>query len=137
MKYMKNVKGLCIVALVLMLVAAIFAGCAAKQPQPANPPKYTVYCGLNDADTGSQIISVEEAQEAARKIFTDNGFGYTEFVAYGAYVENGTVFENDTLVYEFYFNEKADVDNVTKEIKETLNLSSVLVAKGGTDYYMY
>ena len=136
MKYMKNVKRLCIVAMTLMLVAAIFAGCAAKQPQPANPPKYTVYCGLNDADAGKQIISVEEAQQTARKIFTDNGFGYTEFVAYGAYVENGTVFENDTLVYELYFSEKADIDNVTKEIKETLNLFSVLVAKGGTDYYM-
>ena len=135
MKYMKNVKRLYIVAMALMLAAAVFAGCAAKQ-QPENPPKYTIYCGLNDADTGSQIISVEEAQEAARKIFTDNGFGYTEFVAYGAYVENGTVFENDTLVYELYFSEKGDIDNVTKEIKETLNLFSVLVAKGGTDYYM-
>ena len=132
---MKNVKRLYIVAMALMLAAAVFAGCAAKQ-QPENPPKYTIYCGLNDADTGSQIISVEEAQEAARKIFTDNGFGYTEFVAYGAYVENGTVFENDTLVYELYFSEKGDIDNVTKEIKETLNLFSVLVAKGGTDYYM-
>jgi len=134
---MKNVKRLCIVAMTLMLAAAVFAGCAAKQQQPENPPKYTIYCGLNDADTGKQIISVEEAQKVARKIFTDKGFGYTEFVAYGAYVENGTVFENDTLVYEFYFNQKADIDNVTKEIKETLNLSSVLVAKGGTDYYMY
>ena len=135
MKYMKNVKKLCIVAMTLMLAAAVFAGCAAKQ-QPENPPKYTIYCGLNDADAGKQVISVEEAQQTARKIVTDKGFGYTEFVAYGAYVENGTVFENDTLVYEFYFNNKDDVAKVADEIKKTLNLSSVLIAEGGTDYYM-
>ena len=31
---------------------------------------------------------------------------------------------------------ESDIASLKQQIKETLNLSSVLVAKGGTDYYM-
>lgn len=68
--------------------------------------KYVLYCGLNDAGTGSQVYSVADAQEAARKIITDKGLGYTEYVTYGAYTENGAVKENDTLVYVLFYVEK-------------------------------
>lgn len=34
---------------------------------------------------------------------------------------------NDTLVYALFYVEEADTEAVVKEIKETLNLASVLV----------
>ena len=96
--------------------------------------KYVLYCGLNDADTGNQVYSVADAQEAARKIITDKGLGYTEYVTYGAYTENGAVKENDTLVYVLFYVEKADAQSVAKEIKEKLNLSAVLVEEVANSY---
>ena len=93
-----------------------------------------LYCGLNDADTGNQVYSVADAQEAARKIITDKGLGYTEYVTYGAYTENGAVKENDTLVYVLFYVGKADAQSVAKEIKEKLNLSAVLVEEVANSY---
>ena len=96
--------------------------------------KYVLYCGLNDAGTGSHVYSVADAQEAARKIITDKGLGYTEYVTYGAYTENGAVKENDTLVYVLFYVGKADAQSVAKEIKEKLNLSAVLVEEVANSY---
>lgn len=93
-----------------------------------------LYCGLNDADTSSQVLTVADAQAAARKVITDKGLGYTEYVTYGAYTEYGAVKGNDTLVYVFFYVEKADAQSVAKEIKETLHLAAVLVEEVANSY---
>ncbi len=117
--------------LAVCMMCLCFVGCNNTGKKQV---KYVLYCGLNDADTGNQVYSVADAQEAARKIITDKGLGYTEYVTYGAYTENGAVKENDTLVYVLFYVEKADAQSVAKEIKEKLNLSAVLVEEVANSY---
>lgn len=117
--------------LAVCMMCLCFVGCNNTGKKQV---KYVLYCGLNDADTGNQVYSVADAQEAARKIITDKGLGYTEYVTYGAYTENGAVKENDTLVYVLFYVKKADAQSVAKEIKEKLNLSAVLVEEVANSY---
>lgn len=127
-----------IISILLLVVMAVglLAGCGAAKTgnESEVPTAYSLYCGLNDADTGTQIVSTEEAQKTARKVITDKGFGYTEHVAYGAYTEDGEAIENVTLVYEMYFMEKEEIDEVADEIREALNLTPVLIVEGSQNY---
>ena len=118
-----------IVLIVLVFAAcACLAGCAPDETSGGEVQvKYAVYCSLNDADTGTQMLSVEEAQKLARGVITDRGLGYTEYVAYGGFVDGDKINGNDTLVYTFFFIEKTDAQAVAVEIKESLNLASVLM----------
>lgn len=122
----------------LMMACVVFicvcTSCAHSE-QAENPPKFTLYCGLNDADAGKQILTADEAKDIARTIIIDNGCGYTEFVAYGGYQSGDTVISNDTLVYEIYFAEAATVEKITKEIQAELNLMPILVSEGASSYH--
>lgn len=120
---------------VAMSVCAL-AGCTANKTNDKSgvPVAYSLYCGLNDADTGTQIISTEEAQKIARKVITDKGFGYTEHVAYGAYTEDNKSIENVTLVYDMFFLEYEDIETVADEIRAELNLTPILIVEGSHSY---
>ena len=115
-------KKIIVLALAFCMICCCLVACNSAED---TEQKFTVYFGLNDKDTGTQVLTVEEAQAAARKMITDNGFGYTEYVTHGGYVENGVVIENDTLVYMMIFIERADAEAVAEEIKEELNLASI------------
>ena len=90
-------------------------------------PEFYLYCGLNDADTSTQVLTVEQAQAEARKVITDLGYGYTEYVTYGGYIDGSDVKENDTIVYMLIFMERADAENIAKKLKQELNLASVMI----------
>lgn len=129
-------KKVIITLLLAAMSVSLFAGCDAAKPEneSAVPVAYSLYCGLNDADTGTQLIPTEEAQKIARKIITDKGFGYTEHVGYGAYTENNKSIENVTLIYDMFFLEKADIDKVADEIRAALNITPVLVVEYSQNY---
>ena len=109
-------KKIVIALLLVVMSVGVFAGCSASKNENAVPVAYSLYCGLNDADTGTQLISTEEAQAIARKIITDKGYGYTEHVCFGAYTEDNKAIENVTLIYDMFFIEKADIDTIADEI---------------------
>ncbi len=119
-------KKMILVALALCMMCCL-AGCNNANGSEEQQVKYVLYCGLNDADTGDQALAVEDAKEDARKVITDKGFGYTEYITYGAYTENGMVKGNDTLVYVLFYMEEADAKAIAADIKEELNLASVLI----------
>ena len=130
----KTVKLISMTILAVLLLCA-FAGCSGNNNDDSNVPvQYSIYCGLNDEDTGTQVIATEEAQQIARKIITDKGFGYTEYITYGAYTENGMVKGNDTLVYVLFYVEEADAKAIASDIKEELNLASVLIEEVSDRY---
>ena len=108
--------------------------CFASQVQTENQYTYTLYCGLNDAATGTQLLSIQEAQKIARKIILDHKCGYTEIVSYGAYQENDKVIGNDTLIYKFIFSQKTIVEKIAKEIKNKLNLVPILMVEEISSY---
>ena len=124
-------------AAILLVVAVLLCVCAAcgqTAPVSENPPKYTLYCGLNDADTGTQLLTLAEAQELARGIIIDKGCGYTELVAYGAYESDGTLISNETLVYEILFADVEVIEEIAAEIQAALNLGPILLEEGSTVY---
>lgn len=129
-------KKVIITLLLAVMSLSLLAGCgtAKTENESTVPIAYSLYCGLNDADTGTQIISTEEAQKIARKVITDKGFGYTEHAAYGAYTENNKSIENVTLIYDMYFIEKEDIDKVADEIRAALNLTPILIVEGSQNY---
>lgn len=122
--------------LLVVMSVCLLAGCgSAKQENESDVPvAYSLYCGLNDEDAGTQIVSTEKAQEIVRKIITDKGFGYTEHVGYGAYTEDNKSVENVTLIYDLFFIEKEDIDKIADEIREVLNLTPVLVVEYSRNY---
>ena len=124
-------KKVLIMILALCMICASFVSCGNSEETQV---KYLLYCGLNDADSGNQTLTVADAQEDARKIITDKGLGYTEYVTYGAYTDNGTVKGNDTLVYVICYAKAEDVEAVAKDIKKELNLASVLFEEVESSY---
>ena len=128
----KRIIALCLLV-ICMLGLVCMAGCQQSEEAPA-PNKFTMYVGLNDV-SGTQKLDIPTAQTAVRSIFLDNGLGYTEFVAKGAYLEDGTPIENDTLVYEFMFVEKDQVLAIADEVKSTLNLATILIEEEYVEYY--
>ena len=110
----------------LIVIAAALSGCAG-QTSPAKC--YRAYFGLNDAAVGSQLLSAADAAEQIRAILTESGVGYTEYVAYGAYVEGETVTGDATLVYEFFYTDKELVQSIVSRAKSALNLASVLLVE--------
>ena len=117
--------------IVIIFSISLLTSCSSDKQQE----KFTVYFGLNDATTGNQILTLDEAKKQLRTLFIKEGIGYTEYVAYGAYTEKGEVKGNDTLIYEFYFVKKTDVTAVVSKAKKQLNLESVLINEESSDYY--
>lgn len=122
-----------LVALAICMMSC-FVGCNNTNGSEEQQVKYVLYCGLNDADTGDQVLTVEDAKEDARKVITDKGFGYTEYITYGAYTENETVKGNDTLVYVLFYVEEADAKAIAADIKEKLHLASILIEEAQNSY---
>ena len=117
----KKISFICPLAALIAVVAFALTACGGDND------KFMVYFGLNDAVTGSQKVETAEAQSVIRKIITDKGVGYTEYVAYGAYNEDDKVVENATLVYAIVFVDKDTVLEIIAEAKTRLNLASVMI----------
>ncbi len=127
---------------ILMLAIAIlaFSGCSsqANNQDPWNEDvQYLVHFGLNDKDTGEQIISMEKAQQLIQDICVEKGVGFTVYNAYGAYVEDGTPQTNDTLVFSLVLVTEDTVNEIANEAMEKLNLASVFIIKDSVDYVIY
>lgn len=58
-------KKIVLVVLAVCMMCLCFVGC---NNTGKNQVKYVLYCGLNDADTSSQVLTVADAQAAARKV---------------------------------------------------------------------
>ena len=65
-------KKVLIMILALCMICASFVSCGNSEETQV---KYVLYCGLNDADSGNQTLTVADAQEDVRKIITDKGLG--------------------------------------------------------------
>lgn len=131
---MKKLSKLISVMMLAVLLLCAFTGCSGNNDDAKVPTQYSLYCGLNDQDTGKQIISTEKAQKIARKIITDKGDGYTEHVNYGAYTENGEAVENVTLTYDLFFIEYEEIEQIADEIRDALNLTPILIVEGSHNY---
>ena len=122
--------------LVVVSVLLLLSGCG-QQSDQAKEMVYHVYFGLNDADTGKQEVSMDDASSYIRGVIESYGYGYTEHRTYGAYTENGESKGNDTLVYMLIFVEEENVEEIANEVVDHLNLASVLCQKEEMPYTFY
>lgn len=123
--------------LTVLALSFVISGCqknGENAVEDGTEKYYTVSFGLNDAQTNKQEISTEDACTAIRRIITDKGLGYTEYITYGAYTENGKSVENVTLVYFLVYMEKSDVDSIVDTAKSELNLKSVLIQESSAKF---
>lgn len=127
---MKKIK--IILMLLSITVLLLLFGCESKTVENSSEKYYKIYFALNDDKT--ETLSVSEASTVIREIIIGKSLGYTEYKAHGAYVENGMIHENDTLVYLLVFVERKDVESIADEAREKLNLRSILIEEGSAEY---
>ena len=99
--------------------------------------KYTLYVGLNDKDTKTQLISTLEAYKICNNILLHYTDGATIFEANGLYRhEDGTFVLEKTLRIELLFATKAIIDKIVTDLKVAFNQESIAVQKEIIDSYL-
>lgn len=91
--------------------------------------KYTLYIGLNDKDTHTQIISDINARNIVANICASRDVCVTVSDARGVYKhDDGTVVIENTLRCEFVDCEKSIIKAIANDSKRALNQESVMLS---------
>ncbi len=100
--------------------------------------QYVMYLGTNDKDTNKPVFTQEEAKEKAREILIRHFGGYTLQEANGGWVdEDGTVYQEYTLVIYLSSTTAEKVHAAADELIETFHQSSVLIQANPTTTEFY
>ena len=126
------------ILIALLLSCLILGGCMANPDSGQEGVKYTLYIGLNDKDTYTQLISTEEAVKKVSAIALKHADGFTLYQGQGAYLDDQGVetFEN-CLVLEFFDLDETKVRVIMDEVIKELNQSSILVEREKVSYEFY
>lgn len=90
--------------------------------------KHTLYLGLNDKDTKTQIINTIEAYKIVSNILAADFGGGTIFEAQGIYKhDDGTIVFEKTLRIEILFAETPQIKTLVNTLKKVFNQESVAV----------
>lgn len=98
----------------------------------------TLYIGLNDKDTYTQLIETEDARAAVDEICLKYAGGFTAFEARGGWTdENGISMHENTLVYMISGASRSQITAIMDEVLEELNQSAILVSTEKTETFYY
>lgn len=90
--------------------------------------KHTLYLGLNDKDTKTQLINTIEAYKIVSNILAADFGGGTIFEAQGIYKhDDGTIVFEKTLRIEILFAETSQIKTLVNTLKKVFNQESVAV----------
>lgn len=90
--------------------------------------KFTLYLGLNDKDTKTQLVSTLEAYKIVTNVLKTYTDGATVFEANGIYKhDDGTFTTENTLRIELLFVERETVKTIVDILKQVLNQESIAV----------
>lgn len=90
--------------------------------------KYTLYLGLNDKDTKTQLVSTLEAYKVVTNVLKTYTDGATIYEARGIYKhDDGTFTTENTLRIELLFVERETVKTIVDILKQVLNQESIAV----------
>ena len=143
-----NNKNTNIIALVLAVIAlclSIFSMSRSMKPAPAAPAEeeqkdiqYVLYLGTNDKDTNVPVFAPDEAKAKAEEILINYFGGYTVQEANGGWIDdNGTVYQENTIVIYLSDTDLEQVHSVCDELIRVFNQSSVLVQANETTTEFY
>jgi hypothetical protein len=109
---------------------------AAEETAPAAEEKkdvqYVLFLGTNDKDTNKPVFTQAEAMEQAKKILMDRFGGYTIQEAHGGWVDNGTLYQEYTLVIYLSDTTLDQVHAAAAEMVDVFHQSSVLIQENAT-----
>ena len=123
-------KGLITAIIILFLILGL-SGCTEKDNTGfENTVKYTMYIGLNDKDTYTQLISYEAAEKTVSSIALQYVEGFTAYSAKGTYKDDKDVVTSEnSLVLEFEDATEDQMKAIMDEVLKALNQHSVLLEK--------
>lgn len=99
--------------------------------------QYVLYLGTNDKDTNTPVFTQAEAMEKAREILLRNFGGYTIQEAHGGWIDNGTEYQEYTLVIYLSDTTPEKVHAAADELVSTFRQSSVLIQENPTKTEFY
>lgn len=117
----------------VVVLCFTFSGCSLQaRTEDGNEDiiKYTMYIGLNDKDTYTQLISYEEAEEKVSNIALKYVDGFTVLSAKGAYKDGkGIITNENSLVFQFLYVTDEQMKSIMDEVLKELNQNSILLEK--------
>ena len=99
--------------------------------------QYVMYLGTNDKDTNKPVFTEAEAQEQVKDILIRHFGGYTIQEASGGWIDEGTVYQEYTLVIYLSDTTEEAVHAAADELIETFRQSSVLIQTNPTRTEFY
>ncbi|MBQ6316499.1 MAG: DUF3574 domain-containing protein [Oscillospiraceae bacterium] len=99
--------------------------------------QYVMYLGTNDKDTNKPVFTEAEAQEQVKDILIRHFGGYTIQEASGGWIDEGTVYQEYTLVIYLSDTTEEAVHDAADELIETFRQSSILIQSNPTQTEFY
>ena len=99
--------------------------------------QYVMYLGTNDKDTNKPVFTEAEAQEQVKDILIRHFGGYTIQEASGGWIDEGTVYQEYTLVIYLSDTTEEAVHAAADELIETFHQSSILIQTNPTQTEFY
>ena len=99
--------------------------------------QYVMYLGTNDKDTNKPVFTEAEAREQVKDILIRHFGGYTIQEASGGWIDEGTVYQEYTLVIYLSDTTEEAVHAAADELIETFRQSSILIQSNPTQTEFY
>ena len=130
---------LCVLAVCLSTAALICTlhQDAAPSEQAQDDIQYVLYLGTNDKDTNEPVFKPEEAKEKAEEILLDHFGGYTIQDANGGWIDDGTTYQEYTLVIYLSDTNLDAVHAAADQMIDEFHQSSVLIQANRTTTEFY
>ena len=109
-----------------------------EQGNDSEDTQYVLFLGTNDKDSNKPVYEPEEAKEILKSILIDRFGGYTIQEANGGWKDDdGTEYQEYTLVIYLSDTNIDDVHAVCDELVEKYNQSAVLIQSNKTKTEFY
>ena len=130
----------------ITLIIAIIALCLSivnltmlpkDKVQEVENVQYVIFLGTNDKDTNEPVFSPDESKAKLEKILLDYFGGYTIQEANGGWDDNGTIYQEYTLVIYISDTTIDKVHAAADEMLKIFNQRSVLIQTNNTQTEFY
>ena len=130
----------------ITLIIAIIALCLSivnltmlpkDEVQEVENVQYVIFLGTNDKDTNEPVFSPDESKAKLEKILLDYFGGYTIQEANGGWDDNGTIYQEYTLVIYLSDTTIDKVHAAADEMLKIFNQRSVLIQTNNTQTEFY